>query len=164
MKSRRITKPLDLRFGLGLIVFLSLLGGCASPPSLTPLLQAVDRALDDEHQQVTQDAERQSAWLQQQQQALRAAFEADLNEQQSLQRDWVAEHVRVYVTARETLTEHHHRLRQTYRMRLENLQAASLAQQRAIALIQRQDQLFERLPDLRRWLQQQQTQQENPRD
>ncbi len=156
MKSRIIRKPCEI---IRLLLCLVMLGqtGCSSPPSVAPLLSAVDRAITAERQYVSQDDQRQQALLEQQRQSLHSAFKADLTERKELHSDWVAKHVRVYVAAHQALTEQHHRIQQAYRTRLDNLQAASRAQQRAIALIEQQDHLLQAVPDLRRWLVQQQS-------
>ena len=129
-----------------------LLAGCASPPSVTPLLRVVGQALEEERSHLEADRRRQSAWIADQRDALRAGFDADLREQAALDATWVSEAVRVYVLAREALIEHEHAVRQELERRAGNLQLAKQAQARAIELIERQDALWRDVPDLRRWL------------
>ena len=127
-------------------------GGCASPPSVTPLLAVVEQTLRAEADDLQTDAARLDEQYAGQRQSLRAGFEADLAGRTPLEPAWVAEHVRVYVAACEALAEAHIKQRHALAQRRANLRDAATAQQRAAALLERQDKLFEQVPDLRRWL------------
>jgi len=125
--------------------------GCASPPSVVPLLTVVDKALAAEGNALETDAERREAWFEQSRRALADAFEADLAAQSELERQWVRDHAGVYAAAREALARREIVQQQALQTRRENLAVARDAQRRAIQLIQRQDRLFDDVPDVRRW-------------
>ncbi len=127
--------------------------GCASPPSVVPLLQVVDQALVGEQDAIQTEVRRQAARSEQDRLSLDDAFEADLADQAELDHQWVADHARVYAVARESLLREQFAQQQTLATRQENLALAREAQARAVRLIQRQDQLFRDVPDLRRWVQ-----------
>ena len=128
------------------------LGGCASPPAVGPLMRVVQKALRQEQAMVQTDQQRTTAAMDQRRATLKAAFDADMNEQTALDKQWVDEQVSVYVAAREALVRHELDMQQQYQQRQQNLGDALAAQQRAIELIERQDALFASLPDARRWL------------
>ncbi len=135
---------------------LVVLAGCASPPSVTPLMRVVASTLDTEAQRVDADIEQVMRWHTAQKQALRAGFEADLASQATLEPRWVSEHVLVYVTARELLLNNRLEQVAAAEQRRTNLELAAEAQRRAIGLIEQQDALLQRVPDLRRWVIEQQ--------
>jgi hypothetical protein len=122
------------------------LSGCASPPSVAPLMRVVETALGDEVEHVAADERRMALWYSQQRDALADAFGADLAAQSTLAPDWVSDHVRVYVAAREALAEAGVRARQQYAVRRDNLLLAAAAQRRARELIEKQDQLIAQVP------------------
>ena len=126
--------------------------GCASPPSVVPLMAQVQNVLADENRLLAEDYERQQQWIDQQRQTIAAAFDADMIAREQLDIDWIRHHVAAYVAAREALSDHTTKLQQEFTVRQSNLADAALAQQKAIELIQRQDDLLERVPDLRRWM------------
>jgi len=126
--------------------------GCASPPSVAPLLRAADQAVQQEHRLLADDHERRRLEFDRQRDDLAAAFEADLAAQAQLDPQWVAQGVRAYVAAREGLLDHQHTLDEQYATRRDNLATASQAIARAVSLLEQQDQLFKDIPDLRRWL------------
>ncbi len=131
---------------------LLVLAGCASPPAVGMLMRGVEEALTREHRALADDLERSDRWFEQQRQALTAGFEADLADREALTADWVRDHARVYAAAREALVERQLEQAEQLRTRRENLALASALQRRAITLIERQDALFDRIPDLRRML------------
>jgi len=139
----------SLRLAVLTTIFL---GGCASPPSVAPLLEQAERVLRDERRLLATDAARSEAWFDQQRAALAAAFEADLADRDALTAEWVRTGVTAYVAAREALVEREMQLARQRQVRMQNLDLASLAQRRAIALIQQQDDLLRWMPDLRRWI------------
>lgn len=138
--------------GVLCVILVGYAGGCGSSPSVVPLLNSVQRVLEQEAELVNSDAERQRGWLEQQKKSLQDGFGADLSAREKLDAVWVKDHTDVYVAAREALVEHEMRCNVAFGRRLENLAAAKRAQERAVGLIEEQDRLFERVPDLRRWL------------
>jgi hypothetical protein len=140
------------RFGGGLLFGAMALLGCASPPSVLPLIRIADRALAEESQNLDADGRRIAAWLDQQRQSLADALEADVRAQAGLDAEWVMTGTQAYAAAREALLRHELSLELQRQRRRQNLQAASAALQRAAGLIEQQDRLLEPIPDLRRWL------------
>jgi hypothetical protein len=134
------------------VLVATFVGGCASPPSVVPLLEQTQRVLREERRLLAADAERSEAWFDQQRSALAAAFEADLAARDALNAEWVRTGVTAYVAAREALVEQETQLARQRQVRMQNLDLASLAQRRAIALIQQQDDLLSWTPDLRQWI------------
>jgi hypothetical protein len=131
------------------------LTGCASPPSVIPLIQVANQAIAQERQLLDVDAKRMSQSLQEQRDSLASAFEADLRAQQTLSAAWVTEGVQVYVAAREQLLRQQLDLQRAADLRRDNMAAAQEVLARAVGLVQKQDQLFEVVPDLRRWVEKQ---------
>ena len=134
------------------LIIVTVTSGCASPPSVVPLLEQVHRVLANQQQDLQQRAERDAVRLDQQRHLLQQAYETDLTVRPQLDADWVRDGTAAYVTAREALLRHELQLADQLRTRRRNLELAADAQRRAIGLIQRQDQLLERMPDLRRWI------------
>ena len=116
--------------------------GCASPPSVTPLLRISERALMREAAQQAIDAERDAEHLRQTRRSLEQAYNQDLAQAQALTTEWVREATQAYVSAREVLLRHENELSRERRARVENLQAAASATRRAISLIEQQDKLL----------------------
>lgn len=135
---------------LGLIALL--LSRCSSPPSVAPLVRVSVTAIEQERAQLAVDATRQTQWYDQQRQSLEAGFAADLGTRPTLDAEWVKQGVQAYVAAREMLVRHELSAARALETRQENLAHAADALRRAVALIEQQDQLFEDVPDLRRWL------------
>ena len=140
---------------IGLVMVVGLTG-CASPPSVSPLMQVVEQTLQQEQVMLQTDQQRATAWMDQQRATLAAAFDADMNEQQTLDKTWVHDQVAVYVAAREALLRHELELQRQHEQRRQNLADAMAAQQRAMQMIEQQDALLASVPDVRRWLQRQQ--------
>jgi len=136
-----------LRASLCSLLFLS---ACASPPSVVPLLRVADGAIDDERRLIESDAARQVQWVEQQRRSLADAYAADLHQRRVIDAQWVLTGTEAYAAARETLLRHGWELERQAELRRENLQAASRAIRRAAELIEKQDQLFADVPDLRR--------------
>jgi hypothetical protein len=130
-----------------------LLASCTSPPSVAPLLRSAEQALTQEARLLQDDAARDAQQLAQTQATLAEAFEADLRECPQLTAPWVLEATDVYVAAREELIRHDAMLTQQRQTRVDNLRLAAQAQQRAIELLERQDQLITGTSgaDLWRW-------------
>ena len=126
--------------GAGLAVIMAL-AGCTSPPAVGPLLRSVGQVLAQEQKLLGDDAARDAEYLAQNQAALVEAFEADLREQQDPSPQWVLEATRVYVASREALLRHDAQLQRQREIRADNLRMATQAQQRALELIEKQDQL-----------------------
>lgn len=118
------------------------LGGCASPPSVTPLLRLAEEAVRKEALRVEADAGRDADRLEGTRRSLRDAYDADLAERGELDAAWVREATDVYVAAREALVRHELALRDERRVRAENLRLAADATERAAELLERQDDLI----------------------
>ncbi len=127
-----------------------LAAGCGSPPSVVPLLNVTDRVLAIEQRSLQEQAGQVAAHFAQSRAALTDAFEADLQMRSSLEKTWVADHALVYAGALESLARQQFKQEQALATRRENLQIARDVQARAIELLQRQDRLFEAVPDVRR--------------
>lgn len=127
------------------------IGGCASPPSVVLLLRSVERVLDEEQRLVREDAARQVQQIQQTLMALQQAFEQDLRAQSTLTPEWVLEATAVYVAACQELVRHQMELDRQYQQRQENLQLARQAQERAVSLLEKQDELIERVLGVEGW-------------
>jgi len=125
------------------MVVLGAISGCASPPSVVPLLETTRAALKQQVEHLETGIERDKTILHQRQQALERAFAADLAERDELTRQWVKEAAKGYVAGREAILKQHLKRRQQHRQRVRNLRAADEAQQRAVELLQRQDALIE---------------------
>ena len=110
--------------------------GCSAPPSVTPLLRVTRSVLHEESQRLAADAARIGDRYERQRAELAAAFERDLREREELDEAWVGEAVRVYVAAREAVAAQADAERAGYANRIDNLAAASEAQERAIALLE----------------------------
>ena len=119
-----------------------LLAGCTSPPSVAPLLRSAELALTEEARLLADDAARDAQQLAQTQATLAEAYAADLRECPQLTAPWVREATDVYVAAREELIRHDAALTQQRQTRADNLRLAAQAQQRAIELLEKQDQLI----------------------
>ena len=118
------------------------LGGCATPPSVAPLLRVTERALLQESDRLRDDAERDAEYVRQTLGVLEDGYSRDLDQVESLTPDWVREATSVYVTAREIIIQHQNTLARERNHRAENLKTAALAERRAIVLIEQQDRLL----------------------
>jgi hypothetical protein len=131
-------------FGAAAMVGASLLVGCSAPPSAVPLMRVARKAMRQETKHLKQDEKRLGQRLNERQRALKVAFETDLQQRDELTLQWVLEGTAGYVAAREALLRQHFKVRAGRRQRLKNLQAAMRAQERAMAMLQRQDRLLTR--------------------
>lgn len=152
---KRIGSAMGLAMMMLMAAAVGGLTGCASPPAVSPLMRVVTQALQQEQAMLQTDQQRTTAGMDQQRAMLKAAFDADMNERQTLDKAWVNDHAAVYVAAREALLRHELELERQNEQRRENLTDAMAAQQRAVQLIEQQDALMANVPDARRWLQQQ---------
>lgn len=125
------------------VVCAILAGGCASAPSVAPLLRITEQALNREAARLEEDALRDAQHIRQTLRSLEDAFHQDLDQAELLTTDWVREAIGVYVAARETMLRHEHTLAAERRTRADNLQAAASATRRAIQLIEQQDRLLD---------------------
>ncbi len=146
MRSLRTPAPLNA------VAAVILFTGCASPPSVVPLMRVAQRAMQAEAELLAGDTQRIEQWHAQTRRALRDGFEADLDDQAAIDRQWLAEHLAVYLAADEAVLRQQMKSEQQLLIRIENLHHAAAAQARAVELLQRQDELLERIPDARRWL------------
>lgn len=119
------------------------LTGCATPPSVSPLMRVVDRVLGEEILHLEADAARDAEHLRQTREALADAFDADLAGQQSLTAEWVRSAVRAYASAGESLARHEADRARQRSSRADNLRAAIEAQRRALAILEQRDRLIE---------------------
>ncbi len=124
------------------VVTALLIGGCTSPPSVTPLLRISSQALTREAARLDEDATRDAQHVRQSLSLLDNAFDQDLDQTDTLTPDWVREATRVYIAAREALVLHGQALTAERRARADNLHAAASATRRAIELIEQQDRLL----------------------
>ena len=136
----------------GCVTLLLGLGGCASPPSVGPLIRSAGAVLEQEQKLLEGDAVRVAEAARLQRAGLDAGFESDLRTRPQLDADWVLEGAKTYVAAREVLLEHELAGRESIQVRQENLRLAGAAMRRASEVIERQDELFAGVPDVRRWL------------
>jgi len=136
---------------MGFIVGSFVVGACTAPPSVAPLLRVAERAMVEEAAHVEGDATRDAAQLRQMRAALTAGFDADLAANESPSAGWVKGAAEGYAAAREELARHEAALRVERETRADNLRAAAEAQQRAISLIERQDELITRTIGLDAW-------------
>lgn len=127
---------------LATMVVALITGGCASPPSVTPLLRVTERALMRESARLDDDADRDAQYARQTLRSLEDAFDRDLEQADELTIDWVRDATSVYVAAREALLRHEHALARERQARSDNLQTAASATRRAIGLIEQQDKLL----------------------
>ncbi|MCC7145148.1 MAG: hypothetical protein IT443_01745 [Phycisphaeraceae bacterium] len=122
-------------------ISLLCLAACTTPPSVAPLLRIVEKSLTQEQMLLQEDLARAQEYLRQQRAALADAFEADLQLKVALDRQWVLEATEVYAAAREELTRHEMILARQSEQRIDNLKVAEQARQRALAVLEQQDQL-----------------------
>lgn len=150
---------------LATVVVTLIAGGCASPPSVTPLLRVTERALMRESARLNDDADRDAQYARQTLRSLNDAFDRDLEQENELTADWVRDATSVYVAAREALLRHELALARERQIRSDNLQTAASATRRAIGLIEQQDKLLNGVvgEDIRRLLIGHATPQENTR-
>ena len=120
-------------------------GGCASPPSVAPLLRVSQQAMLAEVEHLNVDATRDAEQMKQSRASLDAAFDADLQQREQaggLDAQWVRDAMEVYVPTREALVRHEASLTAERRTRQDNLRTAAEAQQRALELLEQQDKLI----------------------
>ena len=137
MKS--ITAEVSRLFLWAVLLPVVLLAGCATPPSVAPLLRVTERALSEESGRLAEDAERDRAHTRQVLGSLEDAYRRDLEQVGELTPGWVLEATTVYVAARDALIRHEYSLAQERDNRADNLRAAASATRRAILLIEQQD-------------------------
>ena len=127
-------------------------GGCGSPPSVVPVMQVVEATLQREAQSLSQvQAARDRLYLEQARRQLDEGYRRDLASTQALSPQWVESATSVYVAAREALLRQEIELARQRETRVENLQLAAQAQGRAVALLQRQDNLLRQTLGLDLW-------------
>lgn len=131
-----------------LIALLFLLTACA-PPSVQPLMLSVERALAEESTQVAADGERIEALYEMQRGALASGFDSDLSSRPELDAEWVRRAMTAYLAAREGLLRAELADADRLATRQRNLALAREAQRRARILLESHDQLYDRLPELR---------------
>lgn len=127
---------------LGFMSMFVISGGCATPPSVVPLLQLVDMELQAEALRLEEESDRDAAMIGQARERLSAGFEADLEQVEFPSVEWIRSASEAYAVAREALARHEMELQDARRRRADNLRAASEAQRRAILLLTQHDQLI----------------------
>ncbi len=127
------------------------LAGCGAPPSVVPLLTVTEQTLNAEAAHLETDGQREDQWIEQTRQALKQAYQQDLQARSKLSPDWITEATEAYVAAREELVRHQMQRQQQRAIRQENLRAAAEATQQAAALLQQQDELLTRLAGEHVW-------------
>ncbi len=126
------------------VVMAAVLGGCGSPPAVTPLLRVAERAVREEARRVEADGERDRLRLADARRSLDVAYDADLSTRDRLTPDWVRDATAVYVGAREALVRHEYALAAERDARRANLLLAADAARRATELLEQQDALITR--------------------
>lgn len=127
------------------MLLLFMITGCESPPSVSPLLRASNQAMAREVAYLQTDKSRDTERMRQSRLAIDAAFDADLDlatQNNQLTAEWVRDAMVVYVPAREALVRHEATLHHERSQRIDNLNTAVQAQQRALQLLERQDDLI----------------------
>lgn len=140
-------------------------GGCATPPSVAPLLHVAQRAVREEATWQEADLVRDLEQVEADRRMLATAFEKDLQARETLDTAWVRDAVVVYTAAREELMRHEAALREARLRRADNLRTADEAVGRALWLLERQDALLEQSVggNVWRWLLQGQPMKETTR-
>ena len=136
---------------LGVLLAVLLVSACASPPSVVPLLRVSASAVDAERARLATDLTRLAQSYDQRRQLLKSGFEADVNARPSMDAKWVTRGVTAYVAARELVLRDELAAAGNLQTRQANLGHVSEALRRAVVLIEQQDHLLMRVPDLRRW-------------
>ena len=139
---------------LFLLLLMMMFAGCTAPPSVSPLLRVSQLAMQREIQHLQTDRMRDEEHLRQTRQSLDVAFEADLeriDQAGDLNAQWIRDAMLVYVPAREALLRHEATLEQERLTRMDNLQAAAEAQQRALQLIENQNALITNTTHFNMW-------------
>ncbi len=153
---RYSVRPLSNVCPFGMLLLAIFLGGCTTPPSVTPLLRITENALLQEAENIREDARHGTEQMRRSLDVLEEGFNRDLEQIEVLTPRWVREATAVYVLARETVVKHQNAMTQAHNNRAENLRAAAAATRRAIALIERRDRLLDGVvgEDLRRLISQ----------
>ncbi|MAE62307.1 MAG: hypothetical protein CMJ49_13240 [Planctomycetaceae bacterium] len=116
------------------------------------MLRVSASAVDAERARLATDLTRLAQSYDQRRQLLKSGFEADVNARPSMDAEWVTRGVTAYVAARELVLRDELAAAGNLQTRQANLGHVSEALRRAVALIEQQDHLLKRVPDLRRWL------------
>lgn len=122
------------------------LAGCSSPPSLIPTLKIVQESLEREAQNIQSISKAQDEqYFETIRQDLKDAFRQDLYATPELTPEWVEAATAVYVAANEQLWKNQISRAAQRNTRIENLRLASQAQAQAVAILEQQDRLYQRL-------------------
>lgn len=121
-----------------LMAAVASVAGCATPPSVAPLLRVTERAMLEESGRLAGDTERDRAFTRQSLGSLEDAYRRDLEQVGELTPQWVLEATAVYVAARDAVVRHEQELAREREIRADNLRAAAAAARRAILLTEQQ--------------------------
>ena len=139
-------------FFAGGLFLLQSVGGCGSPPSVVPVMQVVEATLRSEAESLAAvQASRDRLYLEQARRQLDEGYRRDLSSTDALSPQWVESATAVYVAAREALLRQEIELARQRQTRVDNLELAAQAQGRALAILQRQDNLLRQTLGLDLW-------------
>lgn len=144
-RSRRMRLAVGLASMMGLALLMTL-SGCTQPASTYQLMHQVDRVLADQQQIMADQREADRHAYEQRTALILAGFEADLRQRHQsgeLSEPWIREAVRMVSAAHQALAENYARNQIQREKQLQNLTLARNAQTRAIALLHRQDELWQ---------------------
>lgn len=128
-------------------VLLAAPWGCGVPRSVDALIGQAGRVIDRERAHLEADQQRVDDRLAERRASLTDGFEADLDNRQSVERDWYRRHAEAYATAREAVLRQAMNRRVELDRRRDNLAEARRAQRRALVLIDAHRRLFQPLAE-----------------
>ena len=134
-------------------LFILLLTGCTSAPSVLPMLDRVGVVLTEERAMLAEDGKLVAGRYEQTRDMLRDAYEKDLavKEGKQISADWVIDATRVYVAAREILLKQMADEMNSLETRMRNLDLAKEAQSKAVQMMRQQDELMLNMSGVSFW-------------
>ena len=139
-------KRIELGRVIGVSATLMLAPGCASPPSVAPLLEASRAVVAREAARVREEAALDAAQADATRRAMSAAYDADIEARiagdEGLDPQWVREATAVLVEAREAVTRHEAARLAERERRAADLESAASATARAVRLLEQRDRLL----------------------
>ncbi|MEM9417488.1 MAG: hypothetical protein AAGA25_00355 [Planctomycetota bacterium] len=128
------------------------IAGCGSPPSVVPTMRLVQQTMLEEAERLeTVDAERDRMLFDDSRERLQRGFLADLQQNPTLDPEWVYSAAEVYAAACEALVWQEVEFARQRDTRRDNLRDAAAAQARAIAVLQEQGLLLQRTVGFDLW-------------